>query len=451
VRERSAWILMGLVTLALAGLLGLGTGGLTVLVISPLMVVGMAGMGRLLSRPPDAKWLPTIVVLAFVAKLIGAGVRYHFVRNVYHSGDAFGYYRVGMEFANQWRAGTAPPLSGNRGEGTQVMEAIAGFVFAGFKPDFLGGFILFATLSFFGQLGIYAAFRRWARPHQLKPFAILAFFLPSYVFWPSSIGKEAVILLGLGIATYSIARCLERYELRWLIATGLALAGIGLIRIHISALIIGSLFGTAIIARPRAGRGLGTRRLAAIVGILAIGLVAVSQFESRFGTDLLSIQDVDAFSDQVVDRTTTGNVIPGNPVSTPADIPEALVLVLFRPFLWEAEELQIALSALETTFLIGLVVWKSPAIFRNRKQWRSNALVVFSTVYVLAFSIAFSVVRNLGIIARQRTQVLVFFIVIVIALGWEEPGPAMRRQTNQLARGRAQLAPVGVADAREGK
>ncbi|HEX5671319.1 MAG TPA: hypothetical protein VFY46_01200, partial [Acidimicrobiia bacterium] len=187
-RESSAWALMGVVTLGLAGLIGLGAGGLTVLVITPLMVVGMAGVGRLLSRPPDAKWLPTLVVLAFVAKVIGAGIRYHFVRNVYHSGDAFGYYRVGMEFANQWRAGNPPSLSGNRGEGTQVMEAIAGFVFAGFKPDFLGGFILFAALSFVGQLAIYAAFRRWAQPHQLKPFAYLAFFLPSYVFWPSSIG-----------------------------------------------------------------------------------------------------------------------------------------------------------------------------------------------------------------------------------------------------------------------
>ncbi|HEY3428107.1 MAG TPA: hypothetical protein VGK83_05500, partial [Acidimicrobiia bacterium] len=297
----------------------------------------------------------------------------------------------------------------------------------------------------FGQLGIYAAFRRWAPSHQLKPFALLAFFLPSYVFWPSSIGKEAVILLGLGLATYSIARCLERYQLRWLLATGAALAGIGSLRIHIAALIIASLFATAIIAKPMAERGLGLRRLAVIGGLLAIGLVAVSAFQSRFGTDLLSIQDVDAFSDQVADRTTTGNIIPGDPVSSPADIPEALILVLFRPFLWEAREIQIALSALETTFLIGLVLWKLPAMFRNRNKWRSHALAVFSTVYVVAFSIAFSVVRNLGIIARQRTQVLVFLIIVVIALGWEEPTARQpRRPTSQLARAPS-LVSVGVA------
>jgi hypothetical protein len=138
-------------------------------------------------------------------------------------------------------------------------------------------------------------------------------------------------------------------------------------------------------------------------------------------------------------------MIPGNPVSSPADIPEALILVLFRPFLWEAREMQIALSALETTFLIGLVLWKIPAMFRNRSKWRSHALAVFSTVYVLAFSIAFSVVRNLGIIARQRTQVLVFLIIVVVALGWEEPTARQRRPTSQLARAPS-LTSVGVAD-----
>jgi hypothetical protein len=228
------------------------------------------------------------------------------------------------------------------------------------------------------------------------------------------------------------------------VATGIALAGIGLIRIHISALIIGSLFGTAIIAKPKAEKGLGTRRLGAIVVILVIGLFAVREFESRFGADLLNIDAVEAFSDQVVDRTTTGNIIPGDPVSSPADIPEALVLVLFRPFLWEAQEIQIALSALETTFLIGLVAWKSPAIFRNRRKWRPNGLAVFSTIYVVAFSIAFSVVRNLGIIARQRTQVLVFLLIVVIALGWEEP-MVRRRPIRQLAQPRPDLTPVGVA------
>ncbi len=420
-KEGVLWGFGAVVTVALAGLLGVGAGEVMVLAFTPLMVLGMVGVGRMLARPVDQNWLPTLVVLGFLAKLAGAGARYYFVRYVYASGDAFGYYRVGMEFAEQWRAGNPPGLSGNRGEGTQAMEAIAGVVFTPFMPDFLGGFFLFAALSFFGQLALYAAFRRWAPGYQLKAFAIFIFFLPSYVFWPSSIGKDAVMLLGLGLAAYCMARLLEAFAIRWLVALGLALAGIGFVRIHISALVIGSLLLTALIAKSRVwSPGLALRKTAVIGGIVFIGILSLSVFQERYGANPLDTDEIASFSEGVVDRTSQGSIVPGGAVSSPADVPEAIVLVLFRPFPWEGGDLQVRMAGLETSLLLGLLVWKLPAMFRNRKRWRSNSLVVFSTFYVFAFCIAFSVIRNLGIIARQRTQVLAFLLIIIIALGWEQ-------------------------------
>jgi hypothetical protein len=335
-----------------------------------------------------------------------------------------------MEFANQWRAGNPPPLSGNRGEGTQVLEAIAGVVFTPFLPDALGGFFLFAALSFIGQLALFAAFRRWAPSYQLKSFAIFILFLPTYVFWPSSIGKDAVMVLGLGIAAYCVARCMEAYETRWLVGAGLALAGIGLIRVHIAVLFVGALLMTAIIAKPMSrAPGVGLRRLTLIVLLAISGFVVLNAFQARYGTNLLEVGDVESFSESVVDRTSKGTTVPGGAVTSPADVPEAIMFVLFRPYIWEAGEFQILVSALETTLLLGLLIWKLPAMYRNRRRWRSNSLVVFSTFYVLAFSIAFSVVRNLGLIARQRTQVLAFLLIVIVALGWDEPKARKRRST----------------------
>ena len=429
-RERSVWISMGLLTVGVSALLGLRLGGIVVLVITPLLVLAMAGVGRVMSRPADHDWLTTLIVWGFVAKLAGSGARYYVIRYVYGGGDAYGYYRQGIEFANQWRAGNPPSLSGSRGEGTQVTEAIAGVVFAPFVPDLLGGFFLFAALAFFGQLALYAAFRRWAPTHQLKRFAILILFLPTYVFWPSSIGKDAVMVLGLGIAAYCVARCMEGYETRWLVGAGLALTGIGFIRVHISALFVGALLITALVARPRSqAPGVGLRRLTLIVLLAVAGFLTVNAFQARYGTNLLDAGDVESFSESVVDRTSKGTTVPGGAVTSPAGVPEALVFVLFRPFLWEAREFQILLSALETTFLLGLLIWKLPAMYRNRKRWRSNSLVVFSTFYVLAFSIAFSAIRNLGIIARQRTQVVAFLLIVIISLGWDEPQIRKRRST----------------------
>ena len=67
-----------------------------------------------------------------------------------------------------------------------------------------------------------------------------------------------------------------------------------------------------------------------------------------------------------------------------------------------------------------LTIWKLPAVLRNLRQWRSNGYVVFSTFYTLGFAVAFSVVRNVGIIARQRGQVLAFFLAFLVILGWEQ-------------------------------
>jgi hypothetical protein len=117
-------------------------------------------------------------------------------------------------------------------------------------------------------------------------------------------------------------------------------------------------------------------------------------------------------------------VASGGAVTGPADIPGAVALVLFRPFIFEAREIQHLFAAAETSLLLGIFLWKLPAIVRHLRDWRRNAYLVFCTFYVLGFGIAFSVIRNLGIIARQRGQVLAFFIAVVIGLGWEKRSPA---------------------------
>ena len=128
-----------------------------------------------------------------------------------------------------------------------------------------------------------------------------------------------------------------------------------------------------------------------------------------------------------IDRTSEdGTVASGNPVRSIVDVPGAITLVLFRPFVFEASEVQHLLAAAETTLVLLITVWRLPAMIRNWRLWRRNAYLVFCTLYVFGFAVVFSVVRNLGIIARQRGQVLAFFLAVVIGLGWEESRKAKR-------------------------
>ena len=65
------------------------------------------------------------------------------------------------------------------------------------------------------------------------PTRYLFFFIPSLLFWPSGIGKEAWMMFGLGLAAYGVAKVLRvaRGEASWL-STGLWLAG--LVRPHVA-------------------------------------------------------------------------------------------------------------------------------------------------------------------------------------------------------------------------
>lgn len=420
--ESAVWAGIAALALTFGALVAFGASGASNLILGLLGVLLFLAIGSAMRRPVDSSWLVRWVMIGFAAKMVGAVARHYTATAVYGgSADAAVYYRVGTELANSWRQGIVPGLTGRRGFGTQILEWITGALFALFTPDFIGGFIMFAVLSFLGQLLLYAAFRHWAGPHQLKPYAVLVFLLPTYSFWPSSIGKDAVVLIGLGGAAYAISRALKDFQLRWLALLAISLTGLGLIRIHLAGLVIGCLVLASLLVRIRPGAATGSRlrRSVVLIGATAGALVVLTVTPSVLGVELTDMAQVDDFAETVAARTSQGSIASGNPVQGPQDIPGAIALVLFRPFIFEATQVQHLFAAAETSFLLALTIWKLPAVLRNRKQWRANAYVVFCSVYVLVYAVAFSVVRNLGIIARQRGQVLAFFLVVVVILGWE--------------------------------
>jgi len=425
-KQTIAWISAFVSIVAFGGLVASGASGGAVAFLAILAALMFGAIGWAMRTPRDASWLPRWVMIGFLVKLAGTFARHYMVAVLYGGGDSYRYFRVGTQLAAEWREGNIPELTEQGAFGTQVVEAIAGGMFAIFTPDLLGAFLMFSIFAFFGQLMMYAAFRRWAANHQLKPFAMLIFLLPTYSFWPSSLGKDALVVFALGGAVYFIARTLEAFELRWLLGLAAFLTVVGLIRIHIAGLVVVALLGAGVIGRARfkANPLAVSRRLIVLGGFAGAGALVLAFLPDIFGVDLAGAGSLDAFTTDVVRRTSErGTVAAGGAVAGLTDIPGAIALVLFRPYLFEASEIQHYFGALETALILGLTIWRLPTMLRNWRAWRSNAYVVFATIYVLGFAIAFSVVRNLGIIARQRGQVLALFLTVLVILGWEEKKP----------------------------
>jgi cell division septum initiation protein DivIVA len=88
------------------------------------------------------------------------------------------------------------------------------------------------------------------------------------------------------------------------------------------------------------------------------------------------------------------------------------VTVLFRPLIFDAHNAQTLITAVEGTFLLLLslvrIRWAIAAI----GSWRRQAYVIFAVLFAGMFVVAFSGVANFGLLARERVQLLPFYLVL---------------------------------------
>ena len=114
----------------------------------------------------------------------------------------------------------------------------------------------------------------------------------------------------------------------------------------------------------------------------------------------------------------------GEAITSIRHVPSALLRTLYRPLLNEVVNLQTRLAAFEGTVLLVVTMIRLPAMARDFRRWRQYPYFIFSIVAVTGFVVGFSAIFNLGILARQRTQVLPLLLVLLVGLGRSgEPDP----------------------------
>ena len=71
-------------------------------------------------------------------------------------------------------------------------------VYAVFGGQQIVGFLAFAWFGFLGQILFFRSFLTGVEHGNQRRYALLVFFLPSLLYWPSSIGKEAYMMFAIG-------------------------------------------------------------------------------------------------------------------------------------------------------------------------------------------------------------------------------------------------------------
>ena len=395
-------------------------GGLGALGALVLMAVVSIVAIRSTARHADTAGLAAILTWGLGVKLAGTLARYTVSRAVYGTGDSIEYQTAGGILGSRIHAGVwtlAGTTLDGRPTGTQAVARVLGAIYSVTGSSQIIGYAVFSWLGWLGLVCFYRAFRLFLPDVASKPFALLLFFLPTLVYWPSAIGKEALMLCLLGLGTLGIARLLTTQRavlgLLWVVFSAV---GIAWIRPHVALLLLGATVIGVLVQNPGQGR-VRSRVVRGLVLLLLIpGLVvSMSRVDHIFGS--ASDEGVSSVLAETTRRTTTGgSSFDAQPVRSPADFPQATISVLLRPYPWQASGVPALIASLEGVVLVGLLVVNARKLARlPRLAWRRSG-VAFGLAYLTLFIVAFSNIGNAGILARQRTQVMPFLLLAVCAV-----------------------------------
>lgn len=394
-----------------------------------LIAISLPMFAREARRQDDAR-LFWFLVVALLMHLVGGILRYWVTFSVYGAGDATGYHREGVRIAASFWNGDFQ--TGLRSlSGTDFISFTTGLIYTIIGPSKLGGFLAYSWLSFFGLFLFYRAFvvavpegdRRW--------YGLFVFFLPSLLYWPSSTGKEAWMVFTLGIAAIGIARLFTGRVLRGLILLVLGALLAAIVRPHVAGLVaIGGVGGLLFLRPARSWGHIGpVLKWVGVGAVGALSLVLIVKTQSYLGSNLegdASVTSVGGVVDQLEQVATRsdsgGSEFKPVIVRSPLQVPSAFVTVLFRPWVFEANNAQALVAAMESSLLLVLVLLRWRWIWAALKSMRRQAYVAFAAAYTFLFVIVFASFPNFGLLARERVQVLPLVLVLLCVR------PAARRQ-----------------------
>jgi hypothetical protein len=381
-----------------------------------LLLISLPALSRQARREGNGRvfWL---LLFALVLKLLGGLLRDYVANEVYGGAvDAKGYHKTGVEIAANFRAGIFQTGLDSLTK-TDFIHFFTGLVYTFIGASRLAGYLFYSWLGFWGLYFFYRAFTLALPDGRRRLYAGFLFFLPSLLFWPSGIGKEAWMVFALGIASFGAAKMLTGRTWQGLAVTIIGLWLAGIVRLHIAGLLAVALAAAYLIRKPAGElqrRGVLARvlSLAAVAGMTIFLVLQAEQSLQQSG--IRTGGGITSALTDVAERTSTGDSqFQPSVIRSPARVPEATFTVLFRPLPYEAHNMQALATAMETSFLLLLCLLRWRWVLAAIRSLRRQAYIAFALAYTAVFILAYSSIANLGILARQRVQLLPLFLVIL--------------------------------------
>jgi hypothetical protein len=400
-------------------------------------------------RDDEAWWL----VGSWFAHLVAIGAQFYLLFNVYR-GDAMSYSQraimlgefVGWDRVEMLRVafalifqqdGALPFALHGTGAPTGSMTGVALFLLLFTGPALYAPVIVLTLGACLGKIAMYQAFRDAFPRRQQFVLLLATCYVPTVVFWSSSMLKEAVVMVALGPYVLALQRVIGR-QFQYFALLAVSALFIGLLKPYILLALVVSTGAWLYANRAISKAGefqIRPVRLALVTALAVAGLVAIAQRFPEFSGDELmdSIAQEQAnfggrggSAIEVLDPTQMG------PLGQLVVAPVALFNAWFRPSLLDAHNTQELLNALETSLLLAATGWafwlRSPrAILRDIA---ASPLLMFSLAFAFTLGLGVGLTTaNLGTLSRYRMPLVPFLAALLALLSAPQPVgvPAVRR------------------------
>ncbi len=290
--------------------------------------------------------------------------------------------------------------------------------------------ILLAWICYTGVWRLFLLFNDQF-PNLQKQFAISILFIPSVVFWGSGLLKDTITLSAVGWYTYNFYFFFIKKKYKIISLIYVLIAAFLLISIK-PYIFFALLPGTLIwLSNERLAKVQSkVLRFIAAPFFIAIGvgmsLFALSQMRTVLGQYSL---------DKVMDRAVVVNLdqkdehyggnsfdigkFDADPLSMLSKAHLAIAATLFRPYLWDAKNPVMLLSALENTYIMLLTAFllirlKFLGFFGLIGE---NPLLLFSVLFSLFFAFSVGIATsNFGSLVRLKIPCMPFYVSSLFVL-----------------------------------
>jgi len=371
-------------------------------------------------------WLRRLMSVAFLAKVAAAGLYISMVVRLYnYAADMPHYFYVAQGYAtNYQQLGTLTfptPLFG-----TNFVPFLAQCIFTVTGISMPVAMVIFASMAFWGAYFMYRAFSiGFPQATRFDLLATLVFLLPSCVFWTASISKDAVVMLGSGLATYGFARVHQHINLQGYFFLAVGLGIVMTVRPHMAGILAVALIFPYLFGGHRTGVGGLAMKIIGLPALAALTFMFITRAETY-----VEIRDVSESTSALM-HVAKNNMMGGSTYGGSLASRLALApFLLIRPFPFEVHNFQAAFASLEGLGLLVLIWRRRRALYGTLRTIRSNPFAMFLALYTMEFTIIFAAATtNFGLLNRQRVMLIPFAVMLFLGDSrLEQPGLAVPMQ-----------------------